>query len=272
MWRGRWTGSILPGWSARAGSPARGAASSRSTSRMRCPSPTCPTRTCCWSTCRTGDEGPGERYLLPAYVSRAGHVWEPRTGEGFWEALMRALRAGGELPGVHGLFELRPTPLLAQEPAMAGERALAVDQSNTSVILGERVVLKAYRLLCAGRAPRGRARPRARARRLPGRARLRGLAAPHRRGRPRDGARDRPAVRARLDRPWEWKARQIGRLIAGVEPCDIDAATDDVAEIGRIARRAARRARARARDAAGDRAGSRSAGGPPPTGSSTSRS
>ena len=56
------------------------------------------------------DEGPGERYLMPAYVSGAGHVWEPRTGEGFWEALMAALRAGGELPGVHGLFELRPTP------------------------------------------------------------------------------------------------------------------------------------------------------------------
>jgi maltokinase len=35
--------------------------------------------------------------------------------------------------------------------------------------------------------------------------------------------------------PWEWKAHQIGRLIAGVEPGDVEAATDDVAEIGWIA-------------------------------------
>jgi trehalose synthase-fused probable maltokinase len=181
------------------------------------------------------DEGPGERYLLPAYVSRAGHVWEPRTGEGFWEALMIALRAGGELPGVHGLFELRPTPLLAQEPSMAGERALGVDQSNTSVILGERVVLKAYRLLAAGEHPEvelGRALEHAGFPYVPAFAgSLHHIDA--------DGRETALAIVQRfvpdsID-PWEWKAHQIGRLIAGVEPCDIEAATDDVAEIGRIA-------------------------------------
>src|SRR4029079_6548450 len=181
------------------------------------------------------DEGPGERYLLPASVSRARHVWEPRAREGLWDARMASTRAGGELPGVHGLFELRPTPLLAQEPAMAGERALGVDQSNTSVILGERVVLKAYRLLAPGEHPEvelGRALEHAGFPYVPAFAgSLHHVDA--------DGRETALAIVQRfvpdsID-PWEGKAPQIGRLIAGMEPNDIEAATDDVAEIGQIA-------------------------------------
>lgn len=181
------------------------------------------------------DEGPGERYLLPAYVSKAGHVWEPRTGEGFWEALMAALRSGGELPGVHGLFQLRPTALLTAEPAMAGERALGVDQSNTSVILGERVVLKAYRLLATGEHPEvelGAALERAGFPHVPAFAGSLHHIDP-------DGRETALAIVQRfvpesID-PWESMAARLGRLIAGLETADIEAATDDVAEIGQIA-------------------------------------
>jgi trehalose synthase-fused probable maltokinase len=181
------------------------------------------------------DEGPGERYLMPAYVSPAGHVWEPRTGEGFWEALMAALRAGGELPGVHGLFELRPNALLTQEPAMAGERALGVDQSNTSVILGERVVLKAYRLLATGEHPEvelGRALEHAHYPHVPAFA----GSLHHLDGEGRETALAivQRFVPDSID-PWEGMAAQLGRMIASTEPADLEAATDDVAEIGRIA-------------------------------------
>jgi maltokinase len=181
------------------------------------------------------DEGPGERYLLPAYVSRAGHVWEPRAGEGFWEALMTALRAGGELPGIHGLFELRPTALLSQEPGMAGERALGVDQSNTSVILGERVVLKAYRLLETGEHPEvelGRALEQAGYPHVPAFA----GSVHHLDGEGRETALAivQRFVPDSID-PWEDMASKLGRLIAGSEPADLEATTDEVAEIGRIA-------------------------------------
>ena len=215
------------------------------------------------------DEGPGERYLLPAYVSRAGHVWEPRTGEGFWEALMAAVRAGGELPGIHGLFELRPTPLLTQEPAMAGERALGVDQSNTSVILGERVVLKAYRLLATGEHPEvelGRALEHAGYPHVPAFAgSLHHLDA--------DGRETALAIVQRfvpdsID-PWEGMASQLGRLIAGSEAVDLEAATDDVAEIGRIAGELHVGARAGSWARSGRRPTICTAGARPPTGSST---
>jgi trehalose synthase-fused probable maltokinase len=181
------------------------------------------------------DEGPGERYLMPAYVSPAGHVWEPRTGEGFWEALMAALRSGGELPGVHGLFELRPNALLTQEPAMYGERALGVDQSNTSVILGERVVLKAYRLLATGEHPEvelGRALEHAHYPHVPAFA----GSLHHLDGEGRETALAivQRFVPDSID-PWEGMASQLGRMIASTEPADLEAATDDVAEIGRIA-------------------------------------
>ena len=160
------------------------------------------------------DEGPGERYLMPAYVSPAGHVWEPRIGEGFWEALMVAMRAGGELPGVHGLFELRPNALLTQEPAMAGERALGVDQSNTSVILGERVVLKAYRLLATGEHPEvelGRALEHAHYPHVPAFA----GSLHHLDGEGRETALAivQRFVPDSID-PWEGMAAQLGRMIA----------------------------------------------------------
>ena len=100
------------------------------------------------------DAGEGERYLMPAWISGAGRVWEPAVGEGFWLAVVDALRGGGQLPGVHGAFAMRPAPSLQGDSlGLHGERGLGVDQSNTSVVLGERLVLKAYRHLDAGVHP-----------------------------------------------------------------------------------------------------------------------
>jgi trehalose synthase-fused probable maltokinase len=95
--------------------------------------------------------GEPERYQIPAFVSSHGRVWEPAPGEGFWLALAEAVHAGGHLDGLRGTFALRPAPALP-EP-LHGERSLGVDQSNTSVVLGERIVLKAYRRLEPGPHP-----------------------------------------------------------------------------------------------------------------------
>jgi trehalose synthase-fused probable maltokinase len=99
-------------------------------------------------------DGGGDRYLLPSFVSPKGRLWEPEPGEGFWLALAEALRQGGRLPGIHGAFDLRPGPLLTDlGAALHGERTLGVDQSNTSLVLGERLVLKCYRRLEPGEHP-----------------------------------------------------------------------------------------------------------------------
>jgi maltokinase len=93
-------------------------------------------------------DGAHERYLLPDAGGR-----EPAPGDGFWPALLHALRAG-PLAGVHGELVLRPAPAL--DDLLSGEASEAVpstDQSNTLVVVGDRLLVKAYRRLQAGVHP-----------------------------------------------------------------------------------------------------------------------
>ncbi|MEJ7801835.1 MAG: phosphotransferase [Candidatus Limnocylindria bacterium] len=101
------------------------------------------------------DDGPPEHYLVPTVDGR-----EPADGEGAWIAVVRAMADGGEVRGAHGRFTCSRTDALeellpsAHEAAAAlGERQLRVEQSNTSVVLGERLILKLYRLLEPGESP-----------------------------------------------------------------------------------------------------------------------
>jgi trehalose synthase-fused probable maltokinase len=96
-----------------------------------------------------------DRYLLPLVGDH-----EPRDGEGAWTALVRAMADGAELRGNRGRFvawhtaaldELLPSPREAVDALT--ERRLAVEQSNTSVVLGDRLILKLYRLLEPGQNP-----------------------------------------------------------------------------------------------------------------------
>jgi trehalose synthase-fused probable maltokinase len=93
------------------------------------------------------DEGASDRYLLPLVDDR-----EPADGEGAWRAIAALMQAGGELVGTRGKFVGTPVadgvPLDGLE-----ERRLHVEQSNTSVVLGERLILKLYRLLEPGDNP-----------------------------------------------------------------------------------------------------------------------
>jgi trehalose synthase-fused probable maltokinase len=88
------------------------------------------------------DDVGSERYLVPMVDGR-----EPADGEGLWIALADAI---GREAGI-GRFVTRRAA--GFEPGVVGERRLAVEQSNTSVVVGERLILKLYRLLEPGENP-----------------------------------------------------------------------------------------------------------------------
>ncbi len=101
------------------------------------------------------DGGSGDRYLLPL----AGGV-EPLDGDGAWRALLKAMADGAELHGTHGRLRCDATPALADLLPSGGvaaealeERRLRVEQTNTSVVLGERLILKLIRLVEPGVSP-----------------------------------------------------------------------------------------------------------------------
>ena len=88
------------------------------------------------------DEGPAERYLLT----------DPDDGRGTWSAIAQAIAHGAQLRGTRGHFACRSTGAVPLEGEL-DERPMGVEQSNTSVVLGERLVLKLYRLLEPGENP-----------------------------------------------------------------------------------------------------------------------
>ena len=101
------------------------------------------------------DGGRPDRYLVPVIGGR-----EPQDGDGAWAAMVAAIAAGTELRGHAGTFRSSPTAALdellpsARETAAALiERRLRVEQSNTSIVLGDRLILKLYRLLEDGESP-----------------------------------------------------------------------------------------------------------------------
>jgi maltokinase len=90
-----------------------------------------------------------DTYLVPAAIA-GSRITEAR--EPLWRALAEACRTGATLGG-HGV-ELRGHggPTAAGAP-VDGVRPLGIDQSNTSVVLGEQLVLKCYRRLTPGVHP-----------------------------------------------------------------------------------------------------------------------
>jgi len=101
------------------------------------------------------DGGSVDRYLVPTVDGG-----EPVDGDGAWAAILRAMAENTELRGERGRFLCSRTaalddllPSAAQASAALGERRLMVEQSNTSVVLGERLILKLYRLLEPGESP-----------------------------------------------------------------------------------------------------------------------
>ena len=98
-------------------------------------------------------DGGEDHYLVPAIDD--GARWrEPRDGDGAWAAIALRMANGAELAAGSGRFRFDATSALAQ--LVTGgleERRLEVEQTNTSVVLGERLILKIYRRLEAGENP-----------------------------------------------------------------------------------------------------------------------
>ncbi|HEX7173155.1 MAG TPA: phosphotransferase [Candidatus Limnocylindria bacterium] len=88
------------------------------------------------------DGGSTDDYLVPEVDGR-----EPADGSGLWAALVDLIARDGQV----GSFAGRR--LGALEPGPMDERRLGVEQSNSSVVLGDRLMLKLYRLLEPGVNP-----------------------------------------------------------------------------------------------------------------------
>jgi maltose alpha-D-glucosyltransferase/alpha-amylase len=117
------------------------------------------------------DDGSHQRYTF-ALTGRP--LRAAADGDGAWRALLAAIAEGRTIPsigaGAGDADSTRPSPVTAAlvcrpAPGLAGlldgsddvvdlaERPLGVDQSNTSSVVGERVLLKAYRRLEPGLNP-----------------------------------------------------------------------------------------------------------------------
>ena len=85
------------------------------------------------------DGGSSQRYLVT-------------EGAEVWTSLVRVIVAGDVLRGTHGAFVSTTTDAAGFEGSLDA-RPLGVEQSNTSVVIGERLILKLYRLLEPGENP-----------------------------------------------------------------------------------------------------------------------
>ena len=83
------------------------------------------------------------RYLLPTRIGSGGTLDEVLPDDPLWPALVRAITTGAQLTGAVGSFTAAAGQLDVASPT--GGRALTDDQSNTSIVLGERLVVKCYR-------------------------------------------------------------------------------------------------------------------------------
>lgn len=81
--------------------------------------------------------GPDGLVVAPLVVGEGKPVRRAVPGDGVFERLLDRLASGGST----GRFSFEPT---GQTPVVAGERAIDVDQSNESVVVGDRAVVKLY--------------------------------------------------------------------------------------------------------------------------------
>ena len=101
-------------------------------------------------------DGGEERYLVPAVAGPDGAFREPEDGEGTWLAIVAAMAEGRVADGDGSRFRFHPVGDVAELVRSLGpadEGRLGVEQSNTSVRVGDRLMLKIYRLLESGENP-----------------------------------------------------------------------------------------------------------------------
>ncbi|HET6173423.1 MAG TPA: hypothetical protein VFD90_12485 [Gaiellales bacterium] len=95
-------------------------------------------------------EGPGELYQLPYRVAADGRPVLELADPALAAALLAALRGSQRLAMEAGAVEFELAAPLPPAAALGPVRAIGGEQSNSSVVFGERCVLKAYRRLEPG--------------------------------------------------------------------------------------------------------------------------
>jgi maltose alpha-D-glucosyltransferase / alpha-amylase len=201
-------------------------------------------------------EGAGhlERYAVPFVLAGAPGVppavREAGDDDGAWRSLAVAIAEGRSIPamardgGTAGAIDAalvcRPSPGFAAtwpgsagELASAGERGLGRDQSNTSVVLGERLLLKGYRRIQPGLNPDLELTAYlSEEAAFPGVPRLAGWAEAV----TRDGGAATVAMLqafvAGADDAYESTAERLATLVAAPRPADLEAATGIAEDLG----------------------------------------
>jgi maltokinase len=98
-------------------------------------------------------EGAGELYQLPYRVAGGGEKVLELADPPLARALLAALRASARVATEAGGIEFELAGDLPGEDALEGVRSAGAEQSNSSVVFGERCILKAYRRLEDGESP-----------------------------------------------------------------------------------------------------------------------
>jgi maltokinase len=98
-------------------------------------------------------DGGSELYQLPYRIARDGEVVLELADPALAEALLAALRRATRIETGAGTVAFELLAELPDDAALQPVRAVGAEQSNSSVVFGERCVLKAYRRLEAGESP-----------------------------------------------------------------------------------------------------------------------
>ena len=88
----------------------------------------------------------GEDYLVVPVADGGGAMRRASAGDGSWAGVLAAVARGADV----GRFGVRRDRVV---PAAAGERAIDVDQSNDSVVVGDTAVVKLFVRTAAGPQP-----------------------------------------------------------------------------------------------------------------------
>ena len=99
------------------------------------------------------NEGAAEEYAMALRADATGRLHGAAGDDPVWPALARLALEGGSLDGHHGTVEGVPGAPGKGALALQACRPLEADQSNTSLVLDGRVVLKCYRRLRPGIHP-----------------------------------------------------------------------------------------------------------------------
>jgi trehalose synthase-fused probable maltokinase len=97
--------------------------------------------------------GSREIYALPARVGARGELEEPPADDPLWRTLAALVLRGGTLEGAGCRIDAVAGPADVVADPGGSLRSLGADQSNTTLVLDERVALKCYRRLAWGAHP-----------------------------------------------------------------------------------------------------------------------